>query len=121
MATPAKSYSNLFNHADLMAAPNLAADVMWTAIDNEVEGAPTHSRIATISESSPVVIAYIDQEMSDTICLAHSPRFYRRVPGRNTVLDDNIVALVGNTPGSITSHILRAFSQGPRHQAHTLM
>ena len=63
MAALAKLYANRFNHASILAAPTLDHTVMWQAIGSVGDDAgAVRDKIYTISEGSPVVLAYVSSQ-----------------------------------------------------------
>ena len=108
MAALAKLYANRFNHASILSAPTLDHTVMWQAIDAVGDDAEAvRDKIYTLSEGSPVVLAYVSSQAEHQVCLVHSPREYRCPVGEAPdVMDRHAVALMGNSPGSITPVLL---------------
>ena len=108
MAAPAsKTYATLFGHADLLEDPALDHDTMWNALGTANGGADTRYAILSLSQRSPTVIAYVSDHTPSTISLCHTPRLYYPSPGAGACdLDNQIIALQGNTPGLITPVLL---------------
>ena len=116
MAAPAsKTYATLFGHADLLEDPALDHDTMWNALGTANAGTDTRYAILALSQRSPTVIAYVSDHTPSTISLCHTPRLYYPSPGAGACdLDNQMIALQGNTPGLITPVLLppNAFQLG---------